>query len=145
MSGRGAPVVVVGAGPAGIRAAETLAAAGVRPVVIDEGRRAGGQIYRRPPEGFSRTPQTLYGPEASKAVALHAVFDAAAASGRVDHRPESSVLALGDGALQVLGPEGRSSIAYDRLILATGATDRLAPVPGWQSPGVYGLGGRRSR
>ena len=37
-------VVIVGAGPAGIRAAETLGAAGVRPVVIDEGHKAGGQI-----------------------------------------------------------------------------------------------------
>ncbi len=32
-------VVIVGAGPAGIRAAETLVAAGLHPVVVDEGRR----------------------------------------------------------------------------------------------------------
>jgi NADPH-dependent 2,4-dienoyl-CoA reductase/sulfur reductase-like enzyme len=31
-------------------------------------------------------------------------------------------------------------IFYDRLILATGASDRVAPVPGWQSAGVYSLG-----
>ncbi len=31
-------------------------------------------------------------------------------------------------------------LAYDRLILATGASDRIAPVPGWQSAGVYTLG-----
>ncbi|WP_409017876.1 NAD(P)-binding protein [Azospirillum sp. BE72] len=49
-------VVIVGAGPAGIRAAETLAAAGLRPTVIDEGARAGGQIHRRPPDGFTRPP-----------------------------------------------------------------------------------------
>ena len=48
-------VVVVGAGPAGVRAAETLVQAGLRPVVIDEAARAGGQIYRQPPEGFVRT------------------------------------------------------------------------------------------
>ncbi len=39
-------VVVVGAGPAGVRAAQVLVEAGVRPIVIDEGRRDGGQIYR---------------------------------------------------------------------------------------------------
>ena len=39
--------VIVGAGPAGIRAAQTLAAYGVRPVVIDEAARGGGQIYIR--------------------------------------------------------------------------------------------------
>lgn len=31
-------------------------------------------------------------------------------------------------------------VSYDRLILATGASDRVAPVPGWQSAGVYSLG-----
>lgn len=68
-------ILIVGAGPAGIRAAETLALAGLRPLVVDEGARAGGQIYRRPPPGFTRPPETLYGSEAGKARALHAVFD----------------------------------------------------------------------
>ena len=60
-------VVIVGAGPAGVRCAETLLAAGVTPVVIDENRRDGGQIYRRQPEGFQRAYATLYGSEAAKA------------------------------------------------------------------------------
>ena len=47
-------VVIVGAGPAGIRCAETLVAAGLKPILIDENRRDGGQIYRRQPEGFTR-------------------------------------------------------------------------------------------
>lgn len=134
-------VVIVGAGPAGIRAAETLVAAGLVPVVIDEGARAGGQIYRRPPEGFTRAPETLYGPEAPKARDLHAVFDRMAAAGKLHHHPRSSVLAVAGGELHVQGDAGGSRIGYDRLILATGATDRVAPVPGWQNPGVFSLGG----
>jgi NADPH-dependent 2,4-dienoyl-CoA reductase/sulfur reductase-like enzyme len=137
---RGSNVVIVGAGPAGIRAAETLVAAGIRPVVIDEGQKAGGQIYRRPPEGFTRSLETLYGSEAGKARTLHALFDTLAASGKIEHHPQSSALALADGALHVLTPTGRRQFAYDRLILAIGATDRLAPIPGWQAPGVYSLG-----
>lgn len=137
-------IIIVGAGPAGIRTAETLVKAGLRPIVVDEGARAGGQVYRRPPPGFTRTPETLYGSEAPKARALHDLFDRMAASGQVDHRPQSSVLAVraGGGAqgLHVLTPEGREVLLYDRLILATGATDRLAPLPGWQAPGVYSLG-----
>ncbi|RBO51290.1 FAD/NAD(P)-binding oxidoreductase [Rhodovulum sp. BSW8] len=133
-------VVIVGAGPAGIRAAETLAQAGLCPVVIDEAPRAGGQIYRRPPEGFTRPPTSLYGSEAAKAVALHGCFDGLVAQGRIDHRPESSVVAIRDGVLHVLGPDGLLPCPFDRLILATGATDRLAPVPGWQAPGVFSLG-----
>ncbi|PWC90072.1 (2Fe-2S)-binding protein [Azospirillum sp. TSH100] len=133
-------VVIVGAGPAGIRAAETLAAAGLRPTVIDEGARAGGQIYRRPPEEFTRPPATLYGSQAGKAVALHTAFDGLVVAGRIVHLPRHSVVALADGVLHAVGDGGSRRIGYDRLILATGATDRLAPVPGWQAPGVYSLG-----
>ncbi|MGF1630846.1 MAG: FAD-dependent oxidoreductase [Kiloniellaceae bacterium] len=133
-------VLIVGAGPAGIRAAEVLAGAGLVPVVVDEGARAGGQIYRRPPEGRARPPKALYGSEAGKAVALHARFDGLARQGRIDHRPESTVLSLADGVAHVLGPDGLDSVAHDRLILATGATDRLVPVSGWQAAGVYSLG-----
>ncbi|MFN3207408.1 MAG: FAD-dependent oxidoreductase [Roseovarius sp.] len=133
-------VLIVGAGPAGIRAAETLVAAGLRPVVVDEGIRAGGQIYRRPPEGFVRPPRALYGTEAGKAMHLHETFDGLVQADKVDYRPRCSVLGLRDGMAQVLGPEGVFGVSYDCLILSPGATDRLAPVPGWQMAGVYTLG-----
>ena len=133
-------VLIVGAGPAGIRAAQTLAAAGLRPTLVDEGSRAGGQIYRRPPEGFTRPPRALYGSEAGKATRLHDLFDDLLARGQLIHHSQSSVLGLHDGVAQVLGPDGVSALPYDRLILATGATDRLAPVPGWEMAGVYSLG-----
>ncbi|ANT63706.1 FAD/NAD(P)-binding oxidoreductase (plasmid) [Salipiger sp. CCB-MM3] len=132
-------VLIVGAGPAGIRAAETLVAAGLHPIVVDEAARAGGQIYRRPPEGFTRPPENLYGSEAAKARAVHATFDALVAGSKLTHLPQRSVMALRAGVAYVLG-ELRQEIPYDRLILATGATDRLAPVPGWQMGGVYSLG-----
>ncbi|MCB1341785.1 MAG: NAD(P)/FAD-dependent oxidoreductase [Pseudooceanicola sp.] len=135
-----ARVAIVGAGPAGIRAAETLVGAGLKPVVIDEGARAGGQIYRRPPPGFTRPPETLYGSEAPKARALHALFDGLVESGKVEHLAQSAVLGIDADGLNVLRPEGRQVVPYDRLIVATGATDRLAPVPGWQAAGVYSLG-----
>ena len=132
--------VIVGAGPAGIRAAELLVAAGIRPVVIDEGMRAGGQIYRRPPEGFTRSAEQLYGSEAGKALALHSLFDRMVERGEVEYHPRSSAMALAANVLEVLTPTGRREFAYNRLILATGATDRLVPIPGWQAPGVYSLG-----
>ncbi len=133
-------IVIVGAGPAGIRAAAMLVEAGLHPVVIDEGHHAGGQIYRRPPAGFTRTAKQLYGSEAAKAGALHALFDRLAKEARLTHCAGSSVIAVQDGRLHVLGEGGVQVVSYDRLILATGASDRVAPVPGWQSAGVYSLG-----
>ena len=46
-----ADVGVVGAGPGGMAAATRLAAAGLAVTVLDEGARAGGQIYRQLPPG----------------------------------------------------------------------------------------------
>ena len=82
-------VVIVGAGPAGTRCAETLVAAGFKPVLIDENRRDGGQIYRRQPEGFTRDYATLYGSEAAKANDLHQSFDRL--RGQIDYRADTLV------------------------------------------------------
>lgn len=131
--------VIVGAGPAGVRAAEVLVAAGIRPILIEEGRASGGQIYRRQPDGFRRTPRELYGSEAQKAVALHAAADRLKAA--VDWRPETLAWGLRDGALHLVDAAGRtSSVRPKALIVAAGATDRVFPVKGWTLPGVYTLG-----
>ena len=134
--------VIVGAGPAGVRAAQALVAHGVRPVVIDEASRAGGQIYRRPPSSLAaRSANVLYGFEARRADAVHTAFDTLRE--RIDYRPDSLVWNAQGGRLDVLhGPtRSTSSVPYSQLIVATGATDRVLPVPGWTLPGVYTLGG----
>jgi len=133
--------VIVGAGPAGIRAAETLAAHGLRPVLIDEAARAGGQIYRRQPANFRRAAKTLYGFEAGRANAVHAALDTIL--DKIDYRPDSLVWSAQGGRLDVLHGASQTSrrVPYQQLIVATGATDRVLPVPGWTLPGVYTLGG----
>ena len=42
----------------------------------------------------------------AKAVALHQSFDAMAAAGRLVHHPRSSVVAIADGRLQIIGEAG---------------------------------------
>lgn len=153
MSAQDKPVpqpVIVGAGPAGIRAAQTLAAHGLRPIVLDEAMRAGGQIYRRPPENFRRSKRTLYGFEAGRANALHQTFDALAAQtaqvaqiAQIDYRPQSLAWNVQPGLIDVLDyqRQSSSSLPWQDIIVATGATDRVLPFPGWTTPGVYTLGG----
>lgn len=133
--------VIVGAGPAGIRAAEVLAQAGVTPIVIDEAPKPGGQIYRQQPDGFTRAADALYGFEHRKASALHHTANTLITSGRIDYRPETLVWDADDQYLYVTCHGKHDSIPYDRLILATGATDRVLPFEGWTLPGVYTLGG----
>jgi NADPH-dependent 2,4-dienoyl-CoA reductase/sulfur reductase-like enzyme/bacterioferritin-associated ferredoxin len=131
--------VVVGAGPAGVRAAQTLVQHGLRPTVIDEGALWGGQIYRQPPHNFLRSKAELYGFESSRADALHRAM--AGILNQVDYRPQTLVWNAQDQVLDTMR-EGQSGTApYTHLIIATGATDRVLPFPGWTLPGVFTLGG----
>ncbi|WP_455928095.1 FAD-dependent oxidoreductase [Pseudomonas capeferrum] len=131
-------VVIVGAGPAGITAARTLLDHGVTPVLVDESLRGGGQIYRRQPANFQRSPKQLYGFEAGKATALHRTMDELATL--IDYRPETLVWNAENGRLDMLSNGHAESLEYAQIIVATGATDRILPVPGWTLPGVYSLG-----
>ncbi|WP_341898397.1 FAD/NAD(P)-binding oxidoreductase [Ferrovibrio terrae] len=131
--------VIVGAGPAGIRAAATLVAAGLKPVVVDEAIKAGGQIYRQPPDGFTRPKSSLYGFESRKADRLHRLFEAI--QPQIDYRPGTLVWNAGANHLDLMAPDGTaSSLGFSHLLLATGATDRIQPFAGWLTPGVFTLG-----
>lgn len=71
---------------------------------------------------------------------MHECFDKMLAEDRLDYLPHHSVGALSEGKLHVTCETGHSLHGNDRLIIATGATARVAPVPGWEAPGVYSLG-----
>ena len=131
-------VIIVGAGPAGVRCAETLVAAGLRPTVVDENRRDGGQIYRRQPDNFTRPYAKLYGTEAGRAQSLHETFDAL--RGKVDYLPETLAWNIFGGQLHVTDQRRSRALPYDALVICSGATDRLMPVKGWHYAGTYSLG-----
>ena len=131
-------VIVVGAGPAGVRCAQTLVEGGLRPIVVDENRRDGGQIYRRQPDTFTRPYTKLYGTEAERAQALHASFDVLRA--RVDYMPETLAWNIFGGKLHVVRDQRSKALPYDALVICSGATDRLMPVKGWHYAGTYSLG-----
>ena len=133
------PPIVIGAGPAGCRAAATLAAAGLAPIVIDEAPVSGGQIYRRAPPGFNRPYRALYGFDATKALRLHETFDRIRSS--VDYRPDTLVWDLKPGVLHCLSGGRSREVSCRDVILAPGARDRIIPFPGWTLPGIYTLGG----
>jgi thioredoxin reductase len=131
--------LIVGAGPAGIRAAQALVDAGLRPIVVDEAASGGGQIYRQRLVPDERTPRDLYGSEAGKATALHETF--ARISDRIEYLPQALVWNVRDKAADVAVGGRTRRLDFSHLILATGATDRVLPFRGWTTPGVFTLGG----
>jgi thioredoxin reductase len=130
-----ADVGIVGAGPAGMAAANVCAAAGLSVVVLDEGQRAGGQIFRQLPPGAS--PAALAEPpshhQGHALLAAFATPTIALRSGAVvwDARP-GRLWFEQDGASWLLRCE--------RIVLAPGAYDRCVPFPGWTLPGVLTAG-----
>jgi NADPH-dependent 2,4-dienoyl-CoA reductase/sulfur reductase-like enzyme len=132
-------VAIVGAGPAGIAAADVLAGHGAAVTVIDEGREAGGQIYRRARSRLQLDVEALLGVEATNYRAFHATFERL--RDRIDYRPGTLVWGIEDRRLHTIYGGVADAVAFDALILATGATDRVLPIPGWTLPGVFTLGG----
>ncbi|WP_409495333.1 NAD(P)/FAD-dependent oxidoreductase [Amycolatopsis sp. cmx-11-12] len=137
-------VVIVGAGPAGLAAAEHALRAGARVTVLDQAEAPGGQYHRTMPEAYAaRNPERLHhgwaGFERRRRLLEHP---------RCQWWPESTVWALDRAENQVHVLRGqadgsgrrRSSLEPDALILATGAHDRTLPFPGWELPGVYTAG-----
>jgi NADPH-dependent 2,4-dienoyl-CoA reductase/sulfur reductase-like enzyme len=122
-------IVVVGGGPAGLNAAHAAAREGATVALLDDNPRAGGQIWRQGPGHPAQAP-------------LRALLGALNTHGEFTHWPSTRVIApLGSrGLLLESAEEGGVCIGYDRLILATGARERLLPFAGWTLPGVTGAG-----
>lgn len=136
-------LVVVGAGPAGLAAAIEAHAQGLRTLVIDEQRAAGGQIFRQPPKEFGEPVRSPVG----YPWAADLLTDAADASG-IDWWFESTVFGVLDARstgrddfdVLVTRPQGARRAHARRLLIATGAYDMPVAIPGWTMPGVLMAG-----
>jgi NADPH-dependent 2,4-dienoyl-CoA reductase/sulfur reductase-like enzyme len=92
-----------------------------------------------PAKSLALDIKALMGSEAGKYHRLHSLF--ASLQDRIDYRPGTLVWGIHEKVLHTLCDGVAGTIPYDALILATGATDRVMPLPGWTLPGVFTLGG----
>lgn len=136
-------VAVVGGGPAGVAAAVKAAESGATVVVLDSGRRLGGQYFRRPPLGTGAAAHKQQ--SGSKAFdSLEHRLGELESQGQIVILLETHVFAIEREAsfvCHVRVTEGQSGTQVRDLdakavIIATGAYDRSLPFPGWDLPGV---------
>jgi NADPH-dependent 2,4-dienoyl-CoA reductase/sulfur reductase-like enzyme len=129
-------VLVIGGGPAGMAAATTAARLGLRTRLLDEQRAPGGQIYR----GITTVPAALARRLGDDYTRGRKISDALAGS-NAEVEFDAAVFDI-DADLNVayLRNGGAREISAGHLILATGAIERAAPLPGWTLPGVMYAG-----
>ena len=129
-------LLVIGAGPAGARAALRAQACGLAVLLVDENHDAGGQVWRPIPAGFARAPGTVLSADARQGDALRADLRRAGVRCLFGHK----VWNVGTNLrTDLIGPDGSASWQPRALLVATGTTERVVPFPGWTLPGVMGL------
>jgi D-hydroxyproline dehydrogenase subunit alpha len=131
-------VLVIGAGPAGIAAANAAAENGRKVIVLDDNLAAGGQVWREATVAAAGSSQRADTPKqralerlrrsGAQVLGGRCVFSAEAA-GTIQTSQETS-----SGTLV-------EQFRFEQMILATGARERFLPFPGWTLPGVFGAGG----
>ncbi|WP_118180314.1 NAD(P)/FAD-dependent oxidoreductase [Paraburkholderia phosphatilytica] len=123
-------IVIAGAGPAGLHAAQAAAAGGARIAILDDNPSAGGQVWRQ-------------GPSHPVSAPLRALLDELRARDNVDWWPGARIVAALAPRRVLVESAARGSVWLDwsRLVIATGARERMLPFAGWTLPGVTGAGG----
>ncbi|HEY3458083.1 MAG TPA: FAD-dependent oxidoreductase [Bryobacteraceae bacterium] len=112
-------VLVIGAGPAGMAAAMRAQESGARVAMVDDNWSAGGQIWRGVQNSHTRTPAGI----------------------RMFWGTQVVARGTAERTLLLEDSEKAFELAFDKLILATGAREIYLPFPGWTLPGVMGAGG----
>ncbi|WP_337269907.1 FAD-dependent oxidoreductase [Oryzifoliimicrobium ureilyticus] len=133
-------LLVIGAGPAGLSAAEAAACAGARVTVVDERTAAGGQYFKQPLTALAvqrlradeqvRSGADLVEQVRGAGVSIVAGTTVWGAESRAD----------GTTIVSCYGPAGASYYKPKIIVIATGAHERPPAVAGWTKPGVMTAG-----
>lgn len=134
---REVPLLILGAGPAGLAAAAEAARQGIAALLLDENPAPGGQVHRAVGGFYRPEPGTPGADQAAEGLAL---IEAAVASG-TECRYGATLWAIQEDGVVTWseGGEARQALA-SVLLLCPGATERAMPIPGWTQPGVMGVG-----
>lgn len=131
-------VLVVGGGPAGLAAASAAIAGGASVVLVDSAVRLGGQLLRQP--SCDATGSAV--PLSPWLATCHPGLSGAPGLTLVTGAAIWQLRAQSGGAVAWLD-DGRR-VEATATVLAPGATELMAPFPGWELPGVVSAGAAQS-
>lgn len=133
-------IAVIGAGPAGISAAITLAERGLAVTLFDEQHSLGGQIYRNI-EQISEPNLSRLGSDYRVGKDITESARLLIRTGQIDYRSKAVIWGI-DGQRIINWRVGTATYSkeFDQIVLATGAIERPVPIPGWQLPRVLTAG-----
>ena len=143
-------LLVIGAGPAGLAAAEAAARAGVLATVLDERPHPGGQYFKQlaPSHRFAgprvRDRQFASGADLIERVRAEGAEILSSATVWSAHAKRHAGAGGGSGAaaaeVEVVVDGSARRIRARQLVIAAGAYERAHPVPGWTLPGAMTTG-----
>lgn len=138
-------IAVIGAGPAGVAAAVAAAEAGAQVLLIDENPRPGGQYYKQPPSSFGACRAGGMSPPPPASLTENIQHGRELIAGldnpKITLRANTLVWNLTpECVLDLYAPDGSRRVQAKRVILASGAYERVIPFAGWTLPGVTTVG-----
>jgi len=138
-------IVIIGGGPAGMAAAIEAAGKGASVALIDENRSLGGKVLK-PQEGGLKIDHT---DNIEARIGRQLLNEFERVGNKISVYPRTEVWGIDENKIVELysgnaSGEQNGRVRAQRLIIATGALERIVPFPGWTLPGVFTVGGLNS-
>ncbi len=136
---RNVQVLIIGGGPAGLSAAIELGKLGVDTLVIDDKDRLGGKLVLQTHKFFGSVEDSWAGTRGYEIG--HILEQEVAAFSSVETwLGTTAVGVFSDGVVGVVKKDRYVMIKPEKVLVATGAREKMLPFPGNTLPGVYGAG-----
>lgn len=135
----GVPLLVIGAGPAGLSAAYRAAEAGCDVLVVERARRAGGQLVKQTHKFFGSEKQFA----STRGIHIADILRdrLSGLAGTVEIWTDATALGLYEDGVVTVDKAGTiMKLKPAAVIVATGAYEKSLAFPGNDLPGVYGAG-----
>ncbi|MFX1283064.1 MAG: FAD-dependent oxidoreductase [Promethearchaeota archaeon] len=132
-------VLVIGAGPAGLSATKYLGEKGVKVILVDDKDRLGGKLVLQTHKFFGSIQDVFAG---KRGIEIAKILGKAVESlSNVDIWLSSTAVAVfSDKIVGILKGQEYTLIKPKKLLIATGAREKMLVFPGDILPGVYGAG-----